>query len=65
MKKESKHGLRNATDLLNRIRNKYLKPSPDRARPIQHNKTFIEEESLELYEHQSNQSENKTSSYKK
>jgi hypothetical protein len=49
MSRDSKYGLRNASDLLNRLRRKYTKGEPEESQ-YQHNKTFIEEESLELYE---------------
>ncbi len=44
----SKYGLRNANDFLNRIRRKYAREIEESH--LIHNKTFIEEESLELYE---------------
>lgn len=44
----SKYGLRNATNFLNVLRRKYAKEAEEST--LLHNKTFVEEESLELYE---------------
>jgi hypothetical protein len=44
----SKLGLRNASDFLNVLRRKYAKEAEEST--LLHNKTFVEEESLELYE---------------
>jgi hypothetical protein len=48
MSSNSKFGLRNGSDLLNVLRRKYAKEAEEST--LLHNKTFVEEESLELYE---------------
>lgn len=48
MNRNSKFGLRNAPDFLNILRRKYAKEAEESM--LLHNKTFVEEESLELYE---------------
>ena len=48
MTTNSKFGLRNGTDLLNILRRKYAKEVEES--PLLHNKTFVDDESLELYE---------------
>ena len=49
MKNNSRFGLRNATNILNRIKLKYNQEDLTNQNPYQ-NKTFIDEESLELEE---------------
>lgn len=48
MSTHSKWGLRNANDFLNVLRRKYARDNEEST--LLHNKTFFEEESLELYE---------------
>lgn len=42
MNSDSKYGLRNASNILNRIRGKYLKQEYEESQYLPHNKTFIE-----------------------
>lgn len=48
MSAHSKLGLRNATNFLNILRRKYAGEAEEST--LMHNKTFLEEESLELYD---------------
>lgn len=48
MSNHSKWGLRNANDFLNVLRRKYTRDHEEST--LLHNKTFFEEESLELYD---------------
>ena len=48
MTTNSKFGLRNGTDLLNMLRRKYAKEAEEST--LLNNKTFVDDESLELYE---------------
>lgn len=56
-----KNGLRDAPNILNRIRQKYSGCGLEEAQTGAHNKTFVDEDSLELDEHHS--SENKEPIY--
>ena len=42
MNTDSKYGLRNASNILNRIRSKYLRQEAEESQYLAHNKTFIE-----------------------
>ena len=50
MKNNSPFGLRNATNILNKIKLKYIKEDHTSNQNLFQNKTFIDEESLELEE---------------
>ena len=59
MKNSSQFGLRNATNILKKIKQKYNKGHHSSNYHLYQNKTFIDEESLELSESHRNTSQRK------
>ena len=60
MKNGSKYSLKNASNYLNKLKYKYLNQSPEDTPLFQQNKTFMDEESLELDQHKQISLQNKS-----